>query len=59
MIKRKSSANLISDNEKRIENLQHASHSLSNSISAKMILAGSKAFNKIKTKDNVDKISLN
>ena len=56
MIKRKSSANLMMGNEKKVESLQHGSNSLSNSISAKM-LASSKAYQKNKAKD--EKISLN
>ena len=57
MIKRKSSANLMMGNEKKLEALQHGSNSLSNSISAKM-LAGSKVYQKSKVKQS-EKINLN
>lgn len=57
MIKRKSSANLMMGNEKKIESLQHGSNSLTSSISAKM-LAGSKVYQKSKLKES-EKISLN
>lgn len=57
MIKRKSSANLMMGNEKKMESFQHGTNSLSNSISAKM-LAGSKVYQKSKLKES-EKISLN
>jgi hypothetical protein len=60
MMKRKSSVNLMMGNEKRMEAMQHGANSLSSSISAKMILAGSKAYQKNKQKEGTsDKISLN
>jgi hypothetical protein len=47
-------------NEKKIEAMQHGANSLGSSISAKMILAGSKAYQKNKQKEGIsDKVSLN
>jgi len=59
MMKRKSTTNILSNlNDKKADNLHHGSHSLNNSISAKM-LAGSKAYHK-KIKDGGhDRININ
>lgn len=60
MVKRKSTTNILSNTlEKKSDQLHHGSHSLNNSVSAKMLLAGSKALQKIKIKDSGDKVSIN
>lgn len=50
MIKRKSTANIFANLEKKGESVVHGSHSLNSSVSAKML--GSKAFQKSKVKDS-------
>lgn len=60
MVKRKSTTNILANTlERKSSHLHHGSHSLTNSVSAKMLLAGSKAFQKTKLKEAGDKVSLN
>lgn len=50
MIKRKSTTNIFTTTLEKKGDLHHGSHSLTNSVSAKMLAAGSKAFQKTKVK---------
>ena len=59
MVKRKSTTNILSNiNEKRFDGHNHGSHSLNNSISAKM-LAGTKAYHKKMKETGYEKVSIN
>ena len=59
MVKRKSTTNILSNiNDKRLEHMNHGSHSMNNSISAKM-LAGTKAYHKKIKETGHDKININ